>query len=363
MRLVRLPRSRRVRAGVVAALVAVAGVILWWRGPNWSQVGHSFTHVSWPWVIAAIALNLISVLVRALCWWAIVGHATSRPRFRYSTVLSGYAIGLMANAILPGRVGEVARVGVLRRKSEARRGLWPTLLGTVVAHRLFDLVPAAGLVIWVIAAARMPTWAFSSLLAVVIVGAVLFVLGVAGATTRDRRFHADRVGPLRRAIAFARQGLAIMRAPQVMAAAAVFQIAGWLCQLFAVWAAMRAFQIDLPLVAAGLVLALMNVANILPLWPGNVGLLQAAIALPLVSYGIRYGHGFAFGIGLQAIEASVGIGYGLTFFAKEGISFAALREPIADETRETQHEPVLSADEMAEIPPEPQTAGRETQRR
>ena len=107
--------------------------------------------------------------------------------------------------------------------------------------------------------------------------------------------------------------------------AAAFQFAGWFCQLLAVWAAMRAFQIDEPLAAAGLVLVLMNVATIVPLWPGNVGLVQIAVATPLVNYGIAYAHGIAFGIGLQAIEASVGIGIGLVFLAREGLSFATLR--------------------------------------
>jgi hypothetical protein len=69
----------------------------------------------------------------------------------------------------------------------------------------------------------------------------------------------------------------------------------------------------------------MNVATIFPLWPGNVGLLQAAIALPLRSYGVPYGKGFAFAIGLQAIEASVGVGVGLIFLAREGLSFAMLK--------------------------------------
>ena len=56
-----------------------------------------------------------------------------------------------------------------------------------------------------------------------------------------------------------------------------------MCQLFAVWTAMRAFDIHEPLPAAALVLLLMNVATIVPLWPGNVGLVQVAIATPLVA--------------------------------------------------------------------------------
>jgi hypothetical protein len=81
----------------------------------------------------------------------------------------------------------------------------------------------------------------------------------------------------------------------------------------------------------------MNFPTIFPLWPGNVGLLQAAVALPLVPYGITYAHGFAFGIGLQAIEMSVGVGVGLVFLAREGITFAALRRiPESEEAEEDQ---------------------------
>ena len=89
---------------------------------------------------------------------------------------------------------------------------------------------------------------------------------------------------------------------------------------------MRAFDIHAPLPAAGLVLLLMNVATLFPLWPGNIGLLQAAIALPLRSVRRRHaGQAIAFGFGLQAIEASVGVGVGLIFLAREGLSFAMLR--------------------------------------
>ena len=327
----RLPKSRFVRAVLVLFFAFAGGLLLWWRGPNWSQVGHSFTSVRWEWVLVAVGLNLFSVLVRALCWWLILGQAIPPPRLRYTTVLAGYAVGLMANAVLPGRVGEVARVAVLRRRLASRQGLWPTLLGTVVAHRLFDVIPAAALVVWVIFAARIPAWAFSSLVVVIAVGSALLLLGVAGAKRGAGRLRVDTLGPVRRGVAFIRQGLAVLRAPRIATLAAAFQICGWLCQLFAVWATLHAFHIYLPFAAAGLVLALMNIANILPLWPGNVGLLQAAIAFPLVGYGVRYTHGFAYGLGLQAIEASVGIAYGLGFFAQEGVSFATLRHPQADQ--------------------------------
>jgi hypothetical protein len=130
-----------------------------------------------------------------------------------------------------------------------------------------------------------------------------------------------------------------MRSPVAAATAASFQFGGWVCQLFAVWSTMRAFHIYHHLPAAGLVLVLMNVATIVPVWPGNVGLVQAVIASPLLQYNVDYGRGIAFGIGLQAIEASVGIGVGLIFLAREGLSYAMLKEIDEEAEQEVEQEP------------------------
>ena len=120
-----------------------------------------------------------------------------------------------------------------------------------------------------------------------------------------------------------------------------------MCQLLSVYTAMRRFRIYEPLVAAGLVLLIMNVVTIIPFWPGNIGLVQAAIAVSLAQYGVRYAKGFAFGIGLQLIEASVGIGIGTVFLAREGISFATLRDIESEEERHESPEPEVGPPERA----------------
>ena len=134
------------------------------------------------------------------------------------------------------------------------------------------------------------------------------------------------MGSVRRIVTMARLGLGVMRSPGAAALAILGQCVGWMFQLLAVWSAMRAFDIHEGLPPPRSCSLLMNVATIIPLWPGNVGLVQVAIATPLVRYGVDYGKGFAFGFGLQAIEASVGVGIGLIFLGREGLSFARLRE-------------------------------------
>jgi hypothetical protein len=168
-----------------------------------------------------------------------------------------------------------------------------------------------------------------------LVGVALLAVGLLSARSGGGRVH-DGMGSIRALLVMARQGLAVLRSPLAAAGAALFQCAGWLTQLLAVWAVMEAFALDLPLPAAGLVLVLMNVAIVFPLWPGNVGLLQAAVALPLVQYGVAYGTGFAYALVLQAVEMSVGVGVGMLFLAREGLSLASLRTMEEEEERDAE---------------------------
>jgi uncharacterized protein (TIRG00374 family) len=312
---------------VLAALLFAALVVglLLWRGPSLHGLAQAFSAVRWQWVVVAIALNLLSVVVRALAWTTVIRQAMPPPYPAPLTVFSAFSVGLFANAVLPGRIGELARVAVLVRKLPKRRGMWATLVGTVLAHRVFDVVPVLLLIGYVVLTAKVPAWAISILLGVIGVGASLFAFAFFSA----RVHHPTRIeslGVVRRVLTMARQGLGVMRTPLGMLVAVSFQIAGWLCQLFAVWTAMRAFDIHAPLPAAGVVLLVMNVVTLFPFWPGNVGALQLAIAAPLrASYGVATAVGVAYGFGLQAIEASVGIGVGLIFLAREGLSFAMLR--------------------------------------
>jgi glycosyltransferase 2 family protein len=325
----RVWRNGWVQGAAVVALVLLALTLLWWRGPDWGDVGDSFRFVIWSWIVLAFLLNVASTLFRALSWSLTISQALPRQHQpRLIQVFSSFGVGLLANAIVPVRLGELARVATLRRHlPDAPVGTTATLVGTVFAHRLFDLVPATMLVVWVLLTAEVPHWAVTALLIVVAVGFALFTVAWLGAGQQNRSMKQDlqAMGTIRHLLEMARQGLSVLKAPVPLAGAILLQCLGWLLQLMAVWVTMQAFGIDAPLPAAGLVLVLMNVATIVPLWPGNFGLVQAAVALPLRNYGVAYSTGFAFGLALQAIEIACGVALGLLSLAREGISVAMLR--------------------------------------
>lgn len=328
-------RNPWARGLAVLATLLLALAVLWWRGPEWERVYRAFDFVAWRWVVLALLLNLVSVLARAIAWRLTIGQALPEPQPAFRTVFSAFAVGLLGNAVLPARAGELARVAVLRRHLPQDRGTGTsaTLLGTVFAHRLFDLVPVFLLVAYVLLTAKIPHWALTGIVVGGLVGLALLTVAVLSARREQRPVGDDR-GTARRLVAMARQGLAVLKAPLPAAGAVLLQTAGWVLQLLAVWVTMSAFDMHAPLPAAGLVLLLMNVATVFPLWPGNIGLLQAAVALPLLQYGVAYSTGFAYGLVLQVVEMSVGVGVGVAFLAREGLSFASLRRIEEEQERE-----------------------------
>ncbi len=351
-----LARQPWVRAAIGLALLACAVLAVWLRGPDWSSVYHAFDFVEWRWIALAVLINLLSVSARAIAWHLVVNQALPEPHPKHRLVFSAFCVGLLANAVLPARAGEIARVAVLRRRLPHGRGTTATLVGSVFAHRLFDLFPVLLLIAYTLATAKIPGWALTSIECFVAVGLVLLLVALVSAR-RQQRPVLEEMNAARRLIVMGQRGLAVMKRPPAAAGATLFQTVGWTLQLFAVYSVMRAFDFG-TVPAAALVLLLMNVATIFPFWPGNVGLLQAAIALPLRQYGVAYGTGFAFGLALQAVEMSVGVSLGLAFLAREGISFANLRAIREDQDEGDGEQPAAPQSQLEpEEKPERARAG------
>ena len=119
-------------------------VLLWWRGPEWDAVADAFRLVE-------IALGrgrgrLQPALRRHARVRLADGHPQALPQ-PHAEVLA-HLLRLLRSACsrtpcCPARIGELARVARADAEDAGREGARPTLLGTVFAHRVFDLVPVA----------------------------------------------------------------------------------------------------------------------------------------------------------------------------------------------------------------------------
>jgi uncharacterized membrane protein YbhN (UPF0104 family) len=323
-RLWRGVRRSHLRVVLLAAFALGFGFVLHRRQSDIAAFVHTFAQTDMSWLLAAVVFNLLSAVAGALAWQTVINEAMPPPRPRFRLVFSAFCVGLLGNVLLPGRAGEMARVAVLARRLPGRSGIWATLIGTVFAYRLLDFVPTTVLVGYVVVFAPVPRWAVVSTACVLAIGAAFFAAGVLLARRHERPLP-KTAGTVRALVLNARQGLGVLRTPHAALRGMLFEGLAWICQLLAVFATLRAFTLDVPLSAAALVLVMINLAVLFPFWPGNVGLVQAAVALPLLGYGVDYAQGIAFGVGLQVVEFSVGISLGLLFLTHEGLSLATLK--------------------------------------
>src|SRR5207237_2682849 len=103
----------------------------------------------------------------------------------------------------------------------------------VFAHRVFDLVAVIGLILYVVSTAHIPSWASTSLIAVVAAGVTLFTIAVISARDQHVTRLEEGLGAVRKAVRLGRYGLGVMRRPAAAPVAWGVRLAGWTCQLWA----------------------------------------------------------------------------------------------------------------------------------
>jgi uncharacterized membrane protein YbhN (UPF0104 family) len=256
---------------------------------------HTLGNVS-PWLLtAAIALHLLKIAAEARAWYGIVLHAHDGPPVRFRTTLGAFVGSNGANAILPARVGEAFRVGLLRRRLPGSSVA--TIAATIVLETFLELAFAAAVIAAVLLAGRsighlgVPLHAAKAHPVALITVAGLF----ATVGPLAIRFRATTTVLARRMA----RGFAIVRVPRAFAQVFSWKLAAWTLRIGSVYVFLLAFDLPATLWLALVVIAAQNVAAALPFSPGNAGTQQAALAVALTGTA-SVATVFGFGIGMQA---------------------------------------------------------------
>jgi uncharacterized protein (TIRG00374 family) len=335
---VRAPAKRTATWRIIAGLV-LFGVLLELalRTVDFGTV--SAVNVAWWWVVAALGLNLLSIVLKAAVWKAALDTIPDHPRFLYAHIIPALFVGFLLNTLLPARLGEIGRVSVLRRRLRLTGVEVPsaTLAGSVVAEQIVLAIALVVIMGLQLPFVNIPARFEHMILAFggVIIVVLLAVIGLEAFSRRSR-------GSARADFALARghqamamlhgiarglqQGQTVLRRPRSALFALIAGLASWAAQIAGIYAALAAADIHPTIGRAGLVFLVSTLVQLFPFWPGNVGLFQGAIAQVLVqAYPIDFPHAIAFAVGLQVIEVSLGVGLGFWFLSREGLSLAEVR--------------------------------------
>ncbi|MBW2411785.1 MAG: flippase-like domain-containing protein [Deltaproteobacteria bacterium] len=117
-------------AGIVISAIAL---YLAFRNVPFPELIGYFATINYVWALPSIIIVVLCFFIRALRWRIILESSRKISLMRaYHPMI----IGFMMNCVLPGRVGELARPVIIKKKENIP---FATGLATVAAERVFDI--------------------------------------------------------------------------------------------------------------------------------------------------------------------------------------------------------------------------------
>ncbi len=119
---------------ILGILISAICTWLFARKIEWYQLGKAFREANYIYLLPAIAVVLLSYVVRAIRWQILMQPI---KKVSFMSLFSATSIGFMANCILPARVGEVIKPAIIGKKERIKIS---ASLATVLMERTFDTV-------------------------------------------------------------------------------------------------------------------------------------------------------------------------------------------------------------------------------
>jgi glycosyltransferase 2 family protein len=284
--------------------------------------------VNWKWVAAGVSFDVLSYGVQALRWKLLL---TPFGKVRLTRAVRAVYAGLFANAIFPLRPGEFLRSYLLANSEEITLG---RVLGSVGVERLVDLVIATASLAVVSLLVDLQgrfvrvayTLAIGTLVLLTIVVLLILYLEIKMGSNPEpevvsRRFSGRLMGAL---VALHAMGTAPSFYSAVLASALMPA-----CQVLGLWAMMQSYGLHLSLMAAVVVLLVINLGVSLPNAPANVGSYQFFCVVGLSVFQVEKTTATGFSIfAFLALTLPIVL-LGFVALLRSGMSLHSMREQVA----------------------------------
>ena len=298
----RLSRSRRVWIGAAVSLVLL---VLFFYRVDFGEIGRALAGANYVYVLPAVAVLVALMALKAVRWQYLLKHM--KP-VRLGRVFSAEVIGHMANAILPLRLGELARAYLLGQKEGISK---VSTLATVAVARVFDGLALLLFAVLLFVFLPLSDWlkqATYVVAAIFVCVLVLFLL-MASSKERMKRLTAFLARPLPHGwkprieewSALFVTGLEGLTSPARVCAVFALSLVVWLGEGLQFYFVGLSFGLGQPFQVMLLASTAANLALLLPSSPGGVGNFEYFTAAVVTTFGVGAGSAAAYAIALHIV--------------------------------------------------------------
>lgn len=247
------------------------------------------------WIALAIVGFAGSLAWAIVSWWIVTRSCGARGA-KLDAVFR-YGVGSVVQILTPARLGDAVRVALFARTVDEDR----PVLRVGGAYAMLEGARALALGVLLLVAWLVGGMSFWPV-AIVAAIAVVVVVAVNVCARRTTR------GPFARILATAQ---ALRAEPRAAALLLGSCLASAVMRVLAASALAAGIGIPSPLLAGLVACCAVDLAGLLPLTPGNVGLAGGAIAVALTARGVGLTQALGLGILFQGVESSVSLALGL----------------------------------------------------
>lgn len=261
------------------------------RGLHPDQFWSSLADLSPSWLLIAVLVYIAAVVVIALRWQFLLGAIKSVPLPALTKLVF---IGYMGNNVYPLRAGDALRIILLRRNHQV-----PLVRSTTVVaiERLFDgcvMLSFALFSLLLIEVESAEVDAIVSISAPLFAIALIIAIALAAQPNHLRRAALPALRLLPRRLGgmlggFAEEvfaGLEGLRSHRHLLGAVISSFGTWAIEAGVYWIVMRAFSLELSYAVALLLVGAVNLAGLIPVAPGQVGVNEFVVISILTALGV-----------------------------------------------------------------------------
>jgi glycosyltransferase 2 family protein len=342
-----LARRFRVQSAVVGLLIGLGCFAILLRQVDLKQSWSALGRLSGPFLLVPLAMSVLNLPLRA--WrWQVMFPSSSRPSLGECLTVLG--IGNMANFLLPGRAGDLARCFLLGRNGSLDEN--SRTLATLAVEKVLDGLGLVGVVLFSVWILHPPHWVVDLLrVAIAIFGGALVLLVVLRYRTQALIPFIRRIflllhlswleGNFAGLLTSFAEGLSAVSSAGQMFALLMLTAVIWATEAGLIWGLAMALGLTVHFKSAVVASAVLGLGLMIPAAPGGLGTYELFGTEAFKLAAISASSALALTVVIHAWVFVTNIALGACLLTFKGISLAQLRSRVRAGSPETPVEPSI----------------------
>lgn len=327
-------RRFRVQSSIIGLLIGIGCLAILLRQVDLKQSWAALGRLNGPYMAVPLLIFFVNLPMRA--WrWQLIFPAATRPSFHSCLMVLG--IGNMANFLLPGRAGDLARCALVGPSGSLDES--SHTLGTLAIEKVLDGLALVAMVLFSAWALHPPRWLLELLrlsalifgVAVVSMVALRYrtraIVEVVRRITRQMRLSSLEGKFEGLLISFSNGLSAITSTQRVLVLLGLTGLI-WASEAAVIWGLAHALNVGVSFTSAVIASSVLGLGLMIPAAPGGLGTYELFGTEAFKLVGIAAGSGLAVTIVIHAWVFVANIAVGVVMLGLQGLSLTQLRNRV-----------------------------------